>query len=337
MTLHYSFVCPGFVIQIGDRLLSTSKRGKVEPWDPYSNKSLVAFCRNGLIVLSYAGSAFIDGQPTDSFLAHLLSDGASDQRESPHFGPSTAFRRVAGLDIGRVLDKVTAGVDARFPKQPSSQRDTGLDLLVSGWTWKRPKNGRAVHPRTFLREYTFDSTERGMRLVGAGESTTNARYPLMARRRDSRFALCSIGATFDMKTVFQDLQEYHRSSSIISVDAVEEILRDAIRSASGKARGAGIGTELISIACQATGSPHARIRYIRDKSLGGRSAYTPWVITGAMAQPPQIFGGGDGSGYSIGTTDSQGNDLTLVDFDCTPALDPPSRVHFSMGQPRRRL
>lgn len=337
MTLHYSFVCPGFVIQIGDRLLSTSTRGRVKPWDAYSNKSLVIFCRNGLIVLSYAGSAFIDQLPTDSFIANLLLDDAPDQGSRSHSGPSTVFGPVAGLDIGRVLDKVTTGVNARFPKQPASQRDAGLDLLVSGWTWKRPKTGRPVHPRTFLREYTFDSAERGMRLVVPNGETTEARYPLMARRRDSRFALCSIGATFDMKVVFQELQEYYRENSPISADAVETILRDGIRSASRKARGAGIGTELISITCQAMDSPYARIRYIRSESLGGRNAYTPWVITGAMAQPPQTFGGGNGSGYSIGTADSQGNDYTLVDFDCTPALDPPSRIHFSMGQPRRRL
>ena len=73
MTLIVTVATPCFVMQAGDRLLTREiAEEDYEIYDANSNKNVIYEASDGLLTISYAGIAFINRQPTDEWLAHLL-------------------------------------------------------------------------------------------------------------------------------------------------------------------------------------------------------------------------------------------------------------------------
>src|SRR5215216_6024666 len=61
-----------YVLQVSDRLLTLTGGG--QEFDPMSNKSLVYFARDALVVIGYSGLAYIDRTSTDEWIAQVVTD-----------------------------------------------------------------------------------------------------------------------------------------------------------------------------------------------------------------------------------------------------------------------
>jgi hypothetical protein len=66
MTLHVSFISPAFVMQIGDRLLTTGDPGNATEWEAYANKTVLLQAINGCVAISFAGLGILKRCPRTS-------------------------------------------------------------------------------------------------------------------------------------------------------------------------------------------------------------------------------------------------------------------------------
>jgi hypothetical protein len=55
----------------------------LEEWDPLANKSILVSAQNGFMCISYSGLAYINGTPTDQWLAETASDRDGRPRRPP--------------------------------------------------------------------------------------------------------------------------------------------------------------------------------------------------------------------------------------------------------------
>jgi len=162
MTLIVTISSPLFVLQVGDRLLTTSERGKTQEFDAKSNKNVVFEASNGLATISYAGAAFIQGKPTDEWIAmqlhpwvkEMLADGADPW--SVQLGASESAGRLS-------IDGVIKRLRERLSDLPDSEtRTSGLTVVISGWRSKRSEI------KSFLVEFTKSSNpaNKAIRAIG---------------------------------------------------------------------------------------------------------------------------------------------------------------------------
>jgi hypothetical protein len=125
MTLILGLIHRHRVFQVSDRL-TTLRSG--EPFDRTVNKTIVAAFSDAVAVLSYTGTAFLDGVPTDVWLASKLSNASVDElMNGQGIRTGGQLRRP---DLGRSLRSLAAALNAAWPQQPSPVRNAGLEIGV---------------------------------------------------------------------------------------------------------------------------------------------------------------------------------------------------------------
>ena len=145
MTLILSEVTSRFALQVSDRLVTVSSGSVVRPHDTRANKSIIFEASNGVASISFTGLAYIDGVPTDCWIAKELNGTQFPIDPSREFGMRSAIRRsqwpTFGLAIGKLANALT-----EVASRPNSQlRKIPIGLAVCGWIWYRKK-----YPRPFL-------------------------------------------------------------------------------------------------------------------------------------------------------------------------------------------
>lgn len=142
MTQTFTYLSQHFVVQASDRLLSRD----AIPWDATTNKSVVLATRDALVGLSFTGTGFIDGLPTDEWIvAQLLRDGISrpagelpflcegSRLVNPYVGPSLALLR------DRLLHSLSfRHAGAEIHRMP-------FGLTIAGWQLTKKQRFRPAH------------------------------------------------------------------------------------------------------------------------------------------------------------------------------------------------
>src|SRR4051794_23401448 len=72
MTLILSVAGPIGVVQVSDRLTSFVSGGRRRPHDPLANKTVLFLAKDAVAALSYTGKAYLDGIPTDQWMAERI-------------------------------------------------------------------------------------------------------------------------------------------------------------------------------------------------------------------------------------------------------------------------
>lgn len=136
MTLLLKAITDKYAFSISDRLLTKQTSSSFIPFDQVSNKTVVFFPRNGIISISYTGTAYIGKIPTDRWIAEKLSgydlsEGKdffihNNDKEWPHLYNS--------------VENLIRELNREWPSLPIYQRDPDLGLLICGWqkTKSRP-------------------------------------------------------------------------------------------------------------------------------------------------------------------------------------------------------
>lgn len=122
MTLVLTVIANRFVVQVSDRLTTVSGH----EYDPRANKTILFVARDGVFTASYSGLAYLDGAPSDEWIASQLVGMPLAERG---FG-GAPWRRVP--DIGLALIQLCNGLkDAYMTLRPAhrSYWYTG----VAGW------------------------------------------------------------------------------------------------------------------------------------------------------------------------------------------------------------
>lgn len=143
MTLIITVVSPLFVIQAGDRLITTQSDGKTQQFDEKSNKNLIYEADDGVLTISYCGAAFMRGKPTDEWIAEQLDtrikipiDGSDPWAMQLGSLGERKQHRCNGV-IKRIRDKLTAIPQAEL-------MSSGLKIVIAGWKLKHDKWKRVL-------------------------------------------------------------------------------------------------------------------------------------------------------------------------------------------------
>lgn len=141
MTLIITVASPLFVIQAGDRLLTTQSDGETKQFDDKSNKSLIYEAEDGILAISYCGAAFMRGKPTDEWIAEQL-----DTRiKIPTDGSDPWAMQLGNLSERKQhrCDAVIKRIRERLTNISQGELiSSGVTIVIAGWKrkynkWKR--------------------------------------------------------------------------------------------------------------------------------------------------------------------------------------------------------
>lgn len=305
MTLHIGIAARSQVIQGGDRQVSSIKSGVMTEWEPAANKTLILACRNATAVLSFAGLAFINDVSTDNWLAKAILE--QELPTDPVKLRVPLMRNGSFVfTLGQVVDRVKDAIRSDFTRQSAQNRRLGLWLLMSGYTWKRPRRGRC-RPRPF--QVKFGYTE-----------DASADFVKYDNNPAPRWIPPKVAAYDWIGSGSRDVQHLHHLVELLSSrsgrpEEVEGILAEHIRTVASSPGVTGVGTvcHVVSI----TRDQQVRVCYMRGNSSPDHVAYTPWVLGESWGLPPMYQEFGDGIEIALGP-------WRKLTFANEPPVTPPS-------------
>ena len=136
MTLNLALSTRHFVLQVSDRLLTSGPK----PFDIAANKNVVYVARNGIVTFGYTGAAYLEGVPTDTWIAETLTGSAggalANDSATFRFGSLPIW-----LDVGAAVNLL---VERLKPIYELTRR-CGLPISVQvvGWQWPAKRINRA--------------------------------------------------------------------------------------------------------------------------------------------------------------------------------------------------
>jgi hypothetical protein len=272
VTLVISVATPGYGLHVSDRLVSKADA----PYDAYANKTVVFRATDGLVVLGYTGAAFLDGIPTDTWIADVVSGGlCADAGGAIMYGAfplrdtgSTLAELSRRLRVGRIFEVLHGAVCA------------------TGWQWNA-RRARA-HCRPVL--WILDR--------GSGALQWHQQMPRHLLERRAEFRMKPIGNWPLGDKAWRDLKSKVGEAGP-DVDLVEEMIVNSIGAASEKRPGS-IGRHCMSVVVKpGAGYPNARVRFIPAAAHLGQAfgqdvevAFTPWMVAPDAIHAPALTVGG---------------------------------------------
>ena len=134
VTLHISVTTPTWAVHTGDRLLT--QRGAV--WHE-ENKLIVLRAMDGLLALSFWGTAHVGRVPTDQWIVEAIVDRGVYPDMGIRFGPNPGI-----TDVGAVMRRIRD----RLSQLPARWRGPGSGVAATGFQWRR--KGRKMLPRPVI-------------------------------------------------------------------------------------------------------------------------------------------------------------------------------------------
>ena len=329
MTLHIAFVSPAFVMPVGDRLLTTGDPGSATEWEPYANKTILVEAMNGRIVLSYAGLGLIKAVPTDLWLVEAITGESPGPAVRAGAGLPTRFGRPLKLTVGGVCKAIVHAIETDFLAERRDVRKLDIEVLITGWTWRRRVRFGLGRPRTFCTAITHDGRYGAPCRLNSKVPSRWYEDPAPSTRG---WSYVTIGAAPPpVREQFERLKaRLSQPGETATPDDIEAFIAAEIRRAAAHPAGDVIGTELMSVFLPAYAPP--RIRFLRDISLDRPNvAYSPAYVhtNGMIAYPMQITG----QGFWFGSGSDENS--WRVEVQCVPPL-PSNGVHTASSQQQRK-
>jgi hypothetical protein len=258
-------------LQVSDRLVSQA--GK--PYDPVSNKNVVLRASDGLLVFGYTGLAFIDGIPTDSWIADRVSGGFCAS-----IGGALAYGDFPIRDVGSSLLAISQPL-----RDDPAFRKSGGEICAVGWQWDGKRN-RSLARNVLWRLQPEGATLRWGQIV-----------PRHIPERKKVFRMAPTGNWALGDHAWQTLLEQIGSAGA-DWESVEALLVNAIRSAAARSPGT-IGPHCMSILLRPWLFPNAMVKFMPDSPHQGNVSghevevsYSPWMIAPDAIHAPTVSVGG---------------------------------------------
>jgi hypothetical protein len=269
MTLVLSVATPAYGLHVSDRLLS--KDGS--PYDPLANKTVVFRATDGLLVFGYTGAAYINGKPTDTWIAETISGTSLSDSGTIRMG------RFPVHNTGWSLHLLCEGLRNRNFER------LGGSVCGVGWQWSAK------------RKY---SPFRDVLWILHGGSGRLRWQQIMPRHLPERIRTVKLQATGDWPLGHDEGQQLLDRIYAAGRDweLAEGLLVEAIRRASVLRPGT-IGSHCMSVLLRPWEMPNALVRFIPQiahRAKAGEEivevAYTPWMIAPDAIHAPALSIGG---------------------------------------------
>lgn len=267
MTLVLSVATPAYSLHVSDRLVSKSGA----PYDALANKTVVLRAIDGLLVLGYTGPAYMDGKPTDSWIASVVSRGSAVSDLG-----AISYGEFAVSDVGSTLRTLSERLcaDRYFLR-------LGGQLSAVGWQWSAKRERALV--RNVLWRFSYGRWEQ-----------------LVPRHLPERKKVFRMIATGNWALSAQAWKHLLDEVGAAGGDweLVEDRLVKAIRQASTLTPGT-IGPHCMSVLVTPWQFPNALIRFMPDSAHTGSAfgqrvelAYSPWMVAPDAVLAPSVAVGG---------------------------------------------
>ncbi|HEX3173324.1 MAG TPA: hypothetical protein VHQ43_03775 [Solirubrobacterales bacterium] len=271
MTLVLSVSTPAYSLQVSDRLVS--KGGA--PHDPLANKNVVLRATDGLLTFGYTGLAFLDGMPTDTWIANQVTGGSA--AEAGGFMSLGAFPI---RDVGSSLIALSQ------PLQDHTEfREYGGEICAVGWQW----NGKREQP--LFRNVLWRLQPQGDRL------RWTQLVPRHLPERRTVFKMTPTGNWAMSDDRWRELLDRVGAAGS-DWQSVEALLVDAIREAANQSPGT-IGGHCMSILLRPWLFPNALVKFIPESAHHGTAfgqrvevSYFPWMVAPDAIHVPAVSVGG---------------------------------------------
>jgi hypothetical protein len=169
MTLHLSAIMQGHAIQVSDRLATTATGGTTRRFNPAMNKNVIYQATDALVSIGVSGRAYLDGIPTDQWLAEKLTD-----RDLSEGAISLTVSGQPDKDLYHAVEDVRTAAQAAFHRL--GPRDRGVQQSFAIVGWQRRRRGRAqpilwvirnsaLAPETFIVERELQAPDTWARSV----------------------------------------------------------------------------------------------------------------------------------------------------------------------------
>jgi hypothetical protein len=283
MTLILTAVHRHGVIQVVDRLVTRRANGGAEQFDPRANKTVLFSARDAFITLAYTGLAYIDGLPTDQWIAETLRDKPAALGRDGRRPAMLSFERVANWpSVGQAVLRLAIRLEAAMRRlTPTAWRSAPVTIVVAGWQQYRTKR-----PRAF-----------GLTIAKSAGRPTE----VMRLRRH-------LGRGFGLITEPDGHLSVEEQRAVL--DVVRQVTPvDAERAMVAEIRKVAARTDVVGPHCMCVLLPPpwvgwARIRYdspspdiahlISERAtLPIPIAFTPWIVTERLTMAPSINSGGN--------------------------------------------
>jgi hypothetical protein len=321
MTFIISAANEGFTLQVSDRLLSEGK----DPFDEYTNKSVLVRTLRGLVSVTYTGPSFLLGQRVD----HIIAQEAVGYRELREGTMSQSVGLFASApSVGTLLVRLRERLWSY-----GAWRNRGGAVVVTGWQWRLPPRSARPVGSALLRQYR----PVVYTLKGAQPTLTSHLKRIPPRLTSMRVRFAGSGVDAMTPHDHARLKETLNPLGPGNLWGVERGLVDFLREISQ--RHDGVGGDCLSIAM----SPHndiLRCSYFpwepqsapwNYQELPSHAFFTPWIISGRTAVPPTrttmpgIKIGGlsvDFGGSYQPPLDPKTGAMDLADLDFSPVAGP---------------
>lgn len=147
MTLIVSAVCGPWAFQASDRRLSIRSKadGSYVEWDASSNKTLLVMGTDCWLVIGYTGLGYLDGRPTDQYLAECIT-GMDDLSDA-----AAMFWWNAGPDVHyrEIRSRIARGLETAYAKLPPGVRNSYKTAVLASGLQRSTWQARDVKRVTF--------------------------------------------------------------------------------------------------------------------------------------------------------------------------------------------
>jgi hypothetical protein len=278
MTLVLTAICPGYVVQVADRLLTTVPQR--DTFDQVANKTVVYRAMDGIVTIAYTGAAYIENVPTDEWIAGILW-GQSAPRGPDGLSPTIVVgRRPVDYDVGLACIKLQEALQAL---SPNTLGPSPLKISVSGFM-ESNERGRPVWVE-IIRPY--NSTHVSLHHL----------YPRGIVPKERDFVISQLGAHLDRELIQRQFDEHNRVNGPCRDIDVEKILASLIREKAAVDQT--VGSELMSVIIPAGGRDGVVCRFLDTQDhysvsvTAGRPemenvpiGYSPWLVGLGVLYPP---------------------------------------------------
>jgi hypothetical protein len=240
MTLILTLPSARYVLQVSDRLTTRAQ----DPFDRHSNKNVIFLARDALVSIGYSGHAYLNGVPTDQWIAQTLR--GEDLSRPEERGTFTVGRVARWLDIGESVELLRREYERVFSSPPMSIQKSDQLLVLAGWQWNR----RLTRPIA-LAIHNTDSDSR--------QTFKIERSPRHWKR--GQFYIGQIPSSHLSTESLEELLVQLRQV-LASPDKTESLLISTVRRVANESTPAVIGQDCMSILLPPPSSHTVLVRYV---------------------------------------------------------------------------
>ena len=262
MTLILTAIIPGHVVQVSDRLVTTTHKAVV---DQRANKVLLYRADDAIAVLGYTGLAFLGDRPTDEWIAERLWGEPLVVVDGSAMAITTQRESSQPRELGPALKSLRDDLQAFVRRLSIPEQNAPLQINVAGWRSGR----RWIKP-------VFFSIQK----QPGSSSHLSFDWLTHSRFRQNSHILTDTGGWLGRSGGGQLL---HVLSKCADADSAINTLADAIRAISRSNKQ--VGPDLMAIHLPAREQDPCRVRFLPSQihvvpDRDGQTVpvyFTPWI------------------------------------------------------------